>query len=213
MLDQERGGDHAHAVVHPARVPQLPHAGIDDRIAGAAALPGSHAPAICARETHRSAAGSCGWRDRGCGTAGDWRTRARPAPTGTSAHRPAAPCRRLAARATRCQTSRMPISPKCRCGDRREVPARSGPIALVRVAVETAADELRQAIARALLRPASTSRAARPPNRVGSAVVRERRAPPPQAKQTATARTPSTCVAWAAAAPDRRARAARARRA
>ena len=40
MLDQERGGDHAHAIMHLAGRPQLAHAGIDDRIAGAALLPG-----------------------------------------------------------------------------------------------------------------------------------------------------------------------------
>ena len=40
MLDQERGGDHARAVVHPAGLPELAHAGIDDRVAGPPALPG-----------------------------------------------------------------------------------------------------------------------------------------------------------------------------
>ena len=41
VLDQERRRDHAHAVVHEAGVPELAHAGIDDGIAGAAALPGA----------------------------------------------------------------------------------------------------------------------------------------------------------------------------
>ena len=39
MLDQERGDDHADAVVHAAGAPELAHAGVDDRIAGAALLP------------------------------------------------------------------------------------------------------------------------------------------------------------------------------
>ena len=39
VLDQKRGGDHARPVVHPAGRPQLAHAGIDDRIAGAPAPP------------------------------------------------------------------------------------------------------------------------------------------------------------------------------
>ena len=39
ILDQERTRDHAHPVVHPARAPQLPHARIDDRVAGAPAVP------------------------------------------------------------------------------------------------------------------------------------------------------------------------------
>ena len=37
----ERADDHAHAIVHPACRPQLPHSGIDDRIAGLASLPGA----------------------------------------------------------------------------------------------------------------------------------------------------------------------------
>ena len=40
VLGQPAGHDHAHAVVHPARVPELAHAGIDDRHAGAALAPG-----------------------------------------------------------------------------------------------------------------------------------------------------------------------------
>ncbi|MCW0461296.1 hypothetical protein NB717_002364 [Xanthomonas sacchari] len=40
VLAQVAGDDHAHAVVHPAGVPQLAQAGIDDRHAGASALPG-----------------------------------------------------------------------------------------------------------------------------------------------------------------------------
>ena len=40
VLAQETGDDHAHAVVHPARVPELAHAGIDDGHAGASLLPG-----------------------------------------------------------------------------------------------------------------------------------------------------------------------------
>src|SRR5450756_1518975 len=39
MLDQERGRDHPHPVVHHPGVPELAHAGIDDGIAGLAALP------------------------------------------------------------------------------------------------------------------------------------------------------------------------------
>ena len=40
MFDQEGGHDHPHPVVHPACRPQLTHAGVHQRIAGAAALPG-----------------------------------------------------------------------------------------------------------------------------------------------------------------------------
>src|SRR3546814_13212999 len=39
MLDEEAGGDHPHAIVHPARRPELPHSRVDDRIAGAASRP------------------------------------------------------------------------------------------------------------------------------------------------------------------------------
>ena len=39
VLHEHGGGDHAHAVVLPARRPELPHAGIDDRVAGATTLP------------------------------------------------------------------------------------------------------------------------------------------------------------------------------
>ena len=42
VLHQERRHDHAHAVVHVRLRVQLPHAGIDDREAGAAELPGLH---------------------------------------------------------------------------------------------------------------------------------------------------------------------------
>ena len=41
VLHQERRDDHAHAVVHPAGRPQLAHACIHDRNAGAAPLPGT----------------------------------------------------------------------------------------------------------------------------------------------------------------------------
>ncbi len=34
MLDQETRRDHPHAIVHPPGRPQLPHPGIDDRVAG-----------------------------------------------------------------------------------------------------------------------------------------------------------------------------------
>ena len=39
MLHQKAGADHPYAVVHPAGLPQLSHAGIDDGIAGHALLP------------------------------------------------------------------------------------------------------------------------------------------------------------------------------
>jgi hypothetical protein len=41
MFREKRGDDHADAVVHPAGLPKLPHAGIDDGVAGLAALPGA----------------------------------------------------------------------------------------------------------------------------------------------------------------------------
>ena len=41
ILDQKRRRDHPHPVVHPAGGPELTHAGIDERIAGATALPAS----------------------------------------------------------------------------------------------------------------------------------------------------------------------------
>src|SRR5580765_8926415 len=39
VADEERRGDQPRAVVHVALAQQLPHAGIDDRIAGLAVLP------------------------------------------------------------------------------------------------------------------------------------------------------------------------------
>ena len=39
MLQEKRGHDHPHAIVHPARVPQLAHTRIDDRKARFTALP------------------------------------------------------------------------------------------------------------------------------------------------------------------------------
>ena len=39
MLGQKGGCDHAHAVVHVSGLPELPHAGIDQGIAGLAMLP------------------------------------------------------------------------------------------------------------------------------------------------------------------------------
>ena len=40
VLDQERGHHHPHPVVHPALGLQLPHPGVDQRVAGPALLPG-----------------------------------------------------------------------------------------------------------------------------------------------------------------------------
>ncbi len=48
ILGQERGDDHPHTVMHPAGSPQLAHAGVDDRNAGAAALPGAQIVGIVA---------------------------------------------------------------------------------------------------------------------------------------------------------------------
>ena len=39
MLDQEAGANHPHPVVQPSMLPQLPHAGIDDRITSASMAP------------------------------------------------------------------------------------------------------------------------------------------------------------------------------
>src|SRR3546814_20102440 len=44
MFDEEGGGDHPHAVVHPARVPELAHARVDHRVAGPSPGPGSEVP-------------------------------------------------------------------------------------------------------------------------------------------------------------------------
>ena len=46
VFHQEARHDHPHAVVHPAGRPELPHAGIDDRIARAAPLPGPQADRV-----------------------------------------------------------------------------------------------------------------------------------------------------------------------
>jgi hypothetical protein len=46
VFDQERGGDHAHPVVHPARVPEFAHAGVDDGITGAPPLPRAQRPRV-----------------------------------------------------------------------------------------------------------------------------------------------------------------------
>ena len=48
MLDEEGGGDHAHAVVHVAGAPELAHAGVDDRIAGSPRRPGAEARFVAA---------------------------------------------------------------------------------------------------------------------------------------------------------------------
>ena len=45
---EERGRDHAHAVVHEAGAPELAHAGVDERIAGFAARPGAKAGSVVA---------------------------------------------------------------------------------------------------------------------------------------------------------------------
>ncbi len=42
ILDQKRCRDHANAIVHPAGLPQLPHARIDNGITGLAPAPGLH---------------------------------------------------------------------------------------------------------------------------------------------------------------------------
>ena len=39
VFDEERAGDHPHAVMHKAGLPQLPHTGIDNGITGLPALP------------------------------------------------------------------------------------------------------------------------------------------------------------------------------
>ena len=54
VLDEERGGDHPGPVVHPAFLAQLPHAGVDERVAGHPFLPGREPvgvvePAVTAR--------------------------------------------------------------------------------------------------------------------------------------------------------------------
>jgi hypothetical protein len=46
VLHEKRCDDHAHAVVHPARSPQLPHPGVHDRKAGVTALPCSQVRSI-----------------------------------------------------------------------------------------------------------------------------------------------------------------------
>src|SRR3954462_6452966 len=44
VLGEEAGRDHPHPIVHPALLEQLPHAGVDDRVAGAPLPPGVDEP-------------------------------------------------------------------------------------------------------------------------------------------------------------------------
>ena len=46
MFHEKRSRDHAHAVMHPARLPKLAHPGIHNRIASLPALPGAKHPGI-----------------------------------------------------------------------------------------------------------------------------------------------------------------------
>ena len=48
VLDEERGRDHAHAIVHGSSAPELAHAGVDDRIAGPPLRPGAKALVVVA---------------------------------------------------------------------------------------------------------------------------------------------------------------------
>jgi hypothetical protein len=67
VLGQQRGDDHAHPVVHPAAVPELAHAGVDDGDAGAPALPGrsraSASPLRQGKSAKRGLSGSRGLRE------------------------------------------------------------------------------------------------------------------------------------------------------
>ena len=122
VLGQEGGCDHAHAVVHPAGRPELAHAGIDDGIAGAAAPPRLDGVVLVRPgKGVELRAGSCAARDRRNGTGGCRRIPASRARPGTSRSRPTA-ARACAAR----QTCRGEISPKARCGDKRDVPSTAG---------------------------------------------------------------------------------------
>ena len=42
VLGEQRCSDHAHSVMHPACLPQLPHSAVDEVDAGAAVSPGPH---------------------------------------------------------------------------------------------------------------------------------------------------------------------------
>ena len=48
VLGQEGAGEQTRAVVHPALARELAHAGVDDRIAGAALLPGRERAGVVA---------------------------------------------------------------------------------------------------------------------------------------------------------------------
>ena len=51
VLDQEGCDGHTYTVVHPAGLPQLAHAGVDQRVAGASALPGAAGQCDRARQS------------------------------------------------------------------------------------------------------------------------------------------------------------------
>ena len=87
-----------------------------------------------ARGSARSAASSgCVGACAGSGAAGGARTRASRAARRKPSAAPGAAGRAATAARRRCQTWRGLISPKCRCGDSREVPAQVGPVAAVAV--------------------------------------------------------------------------------
>ena len=165
MLDQERGDDHPHAIVHPAGVPELAHAGIDDGIAGPAALPGAQRLGVRlpGKGVERAAAG-CASARSGLSNS-RWRQNSRqPSSLRNLSVSAASAGARPRQSARACQTWRGLISPKRRCGDRREVPSRSGRSRVAGIAGEAIGEKPSGAAAPAL-RPASRSRAGRRPSR------------------------------------------------
>ena len=77
MLDEERGGDHADAIVHVAGRPKLAHPRVDHGIAGLSLLARPGAPSRrAAREKRRSAGSSCASRGRAARAAAHRKIRA-----------------------------------------------------------------------------------------------------------------------------------------
>ena len=166
-MTRKEADHHPHPVVHHAGVPELAHAGIDDGIAGAAALPGGERLGVVPPGEAVEIA-FAGFRWQGRVIVSRWRQNSRQ-PSSLRNFSMPGPIAGLSAAAKRaaCQTWRGLSSPNLKCGDRREVPSRSGrsrsPIACAVCLGSRAGARGRR------LHPASSSRAGRRPSRACSA--------------------------------------------
>ena len=93
MLDQQAGHDHAHPVVHPAGLPQLAHAGIDDGNAGLARVQASKSfCAFAPCEFGEALVQRLGGQLADCGTEAGRRIPASPVPSERSRCHRSWPC-------------------------------------------------------------------------------------------------------------------------